>query len=212
MIEDVVKWVVDVVGKLGYPGIVIMMALESSFFPFPSEVVMIPAGYLAYKGEMNIVMVVVMGILGSLLGAFLNYYLAVRLGRPFLQRFGRYVLISEKKLDKAEVFFRKHGSITTFVGRLIPAVRQVISFPAGLARMNVLKFTIYTGVGAGLWVTVLAVFGYMAGVYEEDCLALWKAYKMEITLGLIGFIIIVIGLYVLVKYFQSKKTEPAPVE
>ena len=134
MLTNIINFIVETVGSLGYTGIFIMMFLESSFFPFPSEVVMIPAGYLASKGEMNIYLVLLFGILGSLAGALFNYYFAIKLGRAFLLRYGKYVLISEETILKMEDFFKAHGHISTFSGRLIPVVRQYISLPAGLAR------------------------------------------------------------------------------
>ncbi|MEK7843517.1 MAG: DedA family protein, partial [Pseudomonadota bacterium] len=154
---EIIDWIVRTVGGLGYPGIFIMMFLESSFVPFPSEVVMIPAGYLAYKGEMNLVLAILAGTLGSLTGALFNYYLAVKLGRPFLLHYGKYVMFSEASLRKMEDFFARHGHISTFTGRLIPVVRQYISLPAGLARMNLAVFSFYTSLGAGIWVTILAL-------------------------------------------------------
>lgn len=167
MVNEIVQWIVATVGQWGYTGIVIMMLLESSFFPFPSEVVMIPAGYLAQKGEMNLFVAIGMGILGSWLGALLNYYLAVFLGRPFFLKYGKYLLISEAKFVRVEGFFCRHGEIGTFTGRLIPVVRQYISFPAGLARMNLVHFLFFTGLGAGIWVTILACIGYVAGQNEK---------------------------------------------
>ena len=163
MLEPIVNYIVDTVGALGYMGIFFMMFLESSFFPFPSEVVMIPAGYLAYKGEMNIYLAIFAGIAGSLLGALFNYYLAVKFGRVFLIKYGKYVFIKEETIVKMETFFENHGHISTFSGRLIPAVRQYISFPAGLARMNLLLFSIYTSLGAAIWVIILAILGYYLG-------------------------------------------------
>lgn len=160
---EIVKFIVDVVGELGYFGIFAMMFLESSFFPFPSEVVMIPAGYLAYKGEMNGIIAVVMGILGSLAGALFNYYLALKFGRIFILKFGKYFFFSEETMNKMEAYFKAHGEISTFIGRLIPAVRQYISLPAGLARMNLAKFSFYTSLGAGIWVIILTVLGYYVG-------------------------------------------------
>lgn len=136
MLSQIINFIVETVGQLGYLGIFIMMFLESSFFPFPSEVVMIPAGYLAYKGEMNMYLVILFGILGSLAGAIFNYYFALKLGRRFLMRYGKYIFISEDTILKMEEFFNKHGHISTFFGRLIPVVRQYISLPAGLSRMN----------------------------------------------------------------------------
>lgn len=161
--SGIIHFIVETVGQLGYLGIFFMMFLESSFFPFPSEVVMIPAGYLAYKGEMNAYLAVLMGILGSLAGAIFNYVLALKFGRAVVLRFGRYFFFSEKSMGQMELFFAKHGEISTFVGRLIPAVRQYISLPAGLARMNLAKFSLYTSLGAGIWVVILTVLGYYVG-------------------------------------------------
>lgn len=156
MLHDIIDFIVQTVGDWGYIGIFLMMFLESSFFPFPSEVVMIPAGYLAYKGEMNLFLAVLAGIAGSLAGALFNYYLALRFGRKFISKYGKYVLIKEETMQKMEDFFAKHGHISTFSGRLIPAVRQYISLPAGLAKMNLLKFSLYTSLGAGIWVLIKA--------------------------------------------------------
>lgn len=181
MLADLLSWIVQVVGSLGYAGIFFLMFLESSFFPFPSEVVMVPAGFLAYQGEMNLVVVVICGILGSLAGALFNYYLAVRMGRPLLLRYGQYVMFKESALQKMELFFARHGHISTFTGRLIPGVRQYISLPAGLARMNLPLFCFYTSLGAGIWVLILAVLGYYIGGNE----AMVKTYLREIVLYLL---------------------------
>ena len=163
MLSSIINFIVETVSSLGYFGIFIMMFLESSFFPFPSEVVMIPAGYLASKGEMNIYLVLLFGILGSLAGALFNYYFAIKLGRAFLLRYGKYILISEETILKMEEFFKNHGHISTFSGRLIPGVRQYISLPAGLARMNIFVFSLYTSLGAGIWVLILTILGYFLG-------------------------------------------------
>ncbi len=189
MLSSIINFIVETVGALGYAGIFIMMFLESSFFPFPSEVVMIPAGYLAYKGEMNIYLVVIFGILGSLAGALFNYYFAIKLGRAFLMKYGKYILISEETILKMEDFFKKHGHISTFSGRLIPVVRQYISLPAGLARMNLFVFSMYTSLGAGIWVIILTLLGYFLGGNE----ALIKEYiryiivAILICLAILGF-------------------------
>ncbi|WP_296753202.1 DedA family protein [Thiobacillus sp.] len=195
MLHDLIQTIVATVGAWGYPGIFLMMALESSFFPFPSEVVMIPAGYLAYKGEMNIVLAVVSGIGGSLFGALFNYWLAVKFGRPFLMRYGKYVLVKEHTLQRMEDFFARHGHISTFTGRLIPAVRQYISLPAGLARMNLAVFSFYTSLGAGIWVTILAVLGYTLGHNEEAI----RANLHLITLITLGAVAVIVLLYVRLK-------------
>jgi membrane protein DedA with SNARE-associated domain len=164
---QVVHWITETVNALGYPGIVVLMALESSFFPFPSEVVLPPAGYLAAQGRMNGWLALASGISGSLLGALFNYYLAVRLGRPLLHRYGRYLLMKDAALDRAEAYFRAHGEISTFVGRLIPVIRQYISLPAGLARMRLDRFAIYTALGAGIWCAVLTWIGWYLGTQTE---------------------------------------------
>jgi membrane protein DedA with SNARE-associated domain len=167
VLDAIVTWLADTVFKLGYPGILLLMALESSFFPFPSEVVMPPAGYLAAQGRMSLALVLAAGIGGSVLGACFNYYVAVRLGRPLLHRYARYLLISETSLDRAEAFFRRHGEIGTFVGRLVPVIRQYISLPAGLARMALGRFTIYTAAGAGVWCAILSYVGWYLGKHAD---------------------------------------------
>ncbi len=167
MLHTIITWIVTTVEGWGYAGIVAAMFLESSFFPFPSEVVMIPAGYLAFQGKMNLIAAIVFGIFGSIAGAVFNYYLAVKLGRPLLEKYGRYILLTPETLDKLEAFFRKHGEISTFSGRLIPGIRQYISLPAGLSRMHLGRFVLYTGLGAGLWVTVLALLGYFVGANQD---------------------------------------------
>jgi len=167
MIHEIANTIVDSIGSIGYMGIFLLMFLESSFFPFPSEVVMIPAGYLAFKGEMNIYLAILAGILGSVAGAVFNYYLALKFGRAFLLKYGRYFFLKEESLDKLEFFFSKHGEISTFNGRLIPGIRQYISLPAGLSRMNLWKFSLYTALGAGIWVIVLVGLGYFLGSNEE---------------------------------------------
>lgn len=159
----IVNFLVDTVGRLGYAGVILLMALESSFIPFPSEVVVPPAGYLASLGKMNIFLVIISGITGSVLGSLLNYWIALRFGREFLLKYSKYFFLDKEKFAKFEVFFNTHGEITTFVGRLIPVVRQYISFPAGLVRMNLKKFIFYTFLGAAIWCSVLAYVGYIVG-------------------------------------------------
>ena len=170
MFHQFVVWLSETVGQLGYPGIVALMALESSFFPFPSEVVIPPAAYLAANGKMNIWMVIFCGTLGSLLGAVFNYWIALRFGRPFFDKYGRYLLVSNKSLEKADRFFERHGHISTFICRLLPGIRQYISLPAGLSRMNIFIFCLATTAGSGIWVTVLAVLGFWFGRNEQRVL------------------------------------------
>ncbi len=184
MLHSIVDFIVQTVGSLGYTGIFIMMFLESTFFPFPSEVVMIPAGYLVHKGEMNMAIVLFCGIAGSLAGALFNYYLAIYVGRAVLIKYGKYFFIKESTIQKAERFFENHGHISTFSGRLIPAVRQLISFPAGLARMNIVSFSVYTTLGASIWVVILTLLGYYIGDNED----LVKEYLSTIVYLLLGLI------------------------
>ena len=155
--ELAVDWIVGMVQHWGYGGIFVMMLVESSFLPFPSEVALIPAGYLVSQGKMNAVAATASGLAGSLGGAFVNYGLAVWLGRAFVERLERFERLMPVggSLEAAERYFARHGEVTTFVCRLIPGVRQLISLPAGLARMNVPRFALYTGLGAGLWSAVL---------------------------------------------------------
>ena len=162
-----VGWLVATIGAMGYPGIFLLMAMESSVIPVPSELVMPPAGYLAQQGQMNVYLAIFWGTFGSLVGAYANYYAAHYLGRPLVLRYGRYVGITEHKFAKVESFFLEHGEISTFVGRLFPVVRHLISIPAGLAGMNHLKFSAYTLAGAGIWVAILTAIGYMMGANQE---------------------------------------------
>ncbi len=167
MFHQLVVWLTNSVGQWGYPGIIILMALESSLFPFPSEVVIPPAAYLASGGKMHIGMVVLCGTLGSLLGAMFNYWLAMKFGRPFFEKYGRYLLVSPASLKKADRFFEHHGHISMFTGRLLPGIRQYISLPAGLTRMNIFGFCAATVLGSGIWVMVLASMGYWLGRNEQ---------------------------------------------
>ncbi len=190
--EQIITFLVDTIGSMGYFGIFALMFLESSFFPFPSEVVMIPAGYLAFKGEMNLTLVIFFGIVGSLSGAWFNYLLASKFGRNFLSK-----IMKRDKVDKLEEFFENHGHISTFTGRLIPGIRQYISFPAGLAKMSALKFSIYTTLGAGIWVTILTMLGYFLGANQQ----LIDKYLKEITIMTLIFVLILIIFY----YLKYKK-------
>ena len=181
MLSNIINFIVETIGDLGYFGIFILIFLESTVFPIPSEVVMIPAGYLAHKGEMNIYIVILLGILGSLGGALFNYYFALKFGRKFLMKYGKYFLVSHESIEKTEKFFKNHGHISTFSGRLIPGLRHYISLPAGLARMNLFVFCLYTTLGATIWVIILTLLGYYIGDNEE----LVKEYLRYLIVGLL---------------------------
>ena len=182
----------ETIARFGYPGIIALMFLESSFFPFPSEVVIPPAGYLVSQGEMHLWAVVTCGVLGSLLGALFNYAVAYFLGRPLLVRYGRYLFLPEERFRKVDTFFLNHGEIGTFTGRLLPGIRQYISFPAGLSRMNLIKFSLYTALGAGIWVSILAVIGYAVG----NNMDLVHRYARQATILLLIGVITLLVLYV----------------
>ena len=199
----VVTFLVHTVGRLGYAGVILLMALESSFVPFPSEVVVPPAGYLASLGQMNIFLVILSGIVGSILGSLLNYWIASRFGRDFLLKYSKYFFINTEKFARFEVFFNTHGEITTFVGRLIPVIRQYISFPAGLVRMNLKKFIFYTGLGAAIWCTVLAYVGYFVG-NNIDIIKENIDYIMYFIFP--ALILIVIIYMIIYKYHKKRET------
>ncbi|TGU74050.1 DedA family protein [Geomonas terrae] len=187
-----VQWLVDTIGAMGYPGIFLLMAMESSVFPIPSELVMPPAGYLAQQGQMNMFAAIACGTVGSLIGAYANYYAAHYLGRPLVLKYGKYVFITEEKFAKVERFFKDHGEISTFIGRLLPVVRHLISLPAGLAGMNHVKFSLYTLLGAGIWVTVLTFIGYFIGSNQE----LIMKYSHQALIGVIIVSAVIITIYV----------------
>lgn len=177
---------------MGYPGIFALMAMESSVIPIPSELVMPPAGYLAHQGDLNIWMVILMGTLGSLAGAYANYFVSHWLGRPLVLKYGKYVWITEKKFAKVESFFLRHGEISTFIGRLLPVVRHLISIPAGISGMNHIRFSLYTLAGAGLWCTILTWIGYFIGKEQ----ALIMKYSHQAVIGVFIFSAILVAVYI----------------
>jgi len=166
MLERFIDWLLKTLLDLGYPGIIALMAMESSILPVPSELVMPPAGYWAAKGQMSFPIALVCGVVGSIIGALANYYGAQLIGRPLIQRYGKYVLLSEKNLLRSEKFFAEHGEISTLIGRLFPVIRHLISIPAGLHRMPLPKFILYTAVGAAVWCAILTWIGYFLGQHE----------------------------------------------
>lgn len=193
-----IQWCLD---NLNYWTITILMIIESSFIPFPSEVVVPPAAYKAASGnnDLNVYLVVLFATIGANIGALINYYLAYFVGRPIVykfanSRFGHMCLIDEDKVKHAEAYFDKHGALSTFIGRLIPAVRQLISIPAGLAKMKLSTFLLYTTLGAGIWNTILAAIGYMleSVVPEDQLLEKVSQYSHEI-----GYIFIAIGAFII---------------
>ena len=193
------------IGSLGYIGIFFLMAIESSFIPFPSEVVLIPAGILVAQSKMSFILVFGFGLAGALAGALFNYYFALHLGRrlanSFLLKYKSIFFISEASLLKTEKYFDNHGEITTFVGRLIPVIRQLISLPAGFAKMNIRKFCLYTSLGAGTWTFILIYLGYLFG--NNMALINENLHIITIWIGLIAGILII--TYILNHIKKSKK-------
>ncbi len=201
MLHSLVQWLLTIIGSMGYAGIFALMALESSLFPVPSELVMPPAGYLIHAGEMSWFGVIMAGTIGSLVGAYANYFAAHYLGRPLVLRYGRYFFLTEEKLCTVERFFQRHGAISTFIGRLLPVIRHFISIPAGLAGMRHTTFAFYTLLGAGIWCTILTIIGYLIGK-NEALIILW-------THRAINWIVIVCSLLIVCYVYVQRRREPS---
>ena len=201
MEEIIVNLTEGALNNLNYWWIIALMAIESSFIPFPSEVVMIPAAYMACaEGEMSIPMVIVCGTIGALIGAMINYALSYFLGRPIVyafanSRIGHICLIDAEKVKKAEDYFDRHGAVSTLIGRMIPAIRQLISIPAGLARMNLVKFTIFTCLGAATWNSILVGIGVAchSSMPKDELIGIVSHYSHIIGYTAITLVIAVIA-------------------
>lgn len=199
-----IQWCID---NLNEWTIIILMTIESSFIPFPSEIVVPPA---AYFGDLSIITVILCATIGADLGAIINYFLAQWIGRPVVykfadSRFGHLCLLDSSKIANAEKFFNKHGVVSTLIGRLVPGVRQLISIPAGLAQMNFGKFILYTTIGAGIWNTVLALIGYglRSVVTPEQLNATVEEFSHYIKIG-IWSILALIAIFFVVRFFTHK--------
>lgn len=195
MLHDLINWLVAAIGSMGYTGILLLMAMESSVIPIPSEIALPPAGYLVQQGKMNMALVILSGTSASLVGAYANYFAARYLGRRLLLRYGRYVWITEEHFARVEQFFRDHGEISTFVGRLLPVARHLVSLPAGLASMNHWKFSLYTLAGGALWVSVLTLLGYFIGANE----ALIERYSRDAVVDILVFSVLLIAVDVMMQ-------------
>lgn len=210
------QWFIE---NANYLFVFVFMMVESSFVPFPSEVVVPPAAYLACSNmgvgqDMNVFLVVLVATLGAMCGALINYYLALWVGRPVIYRFadsriGHACLIDHAKVEKAERYFDKHGAISTFIGRLIPAVRQLISIPAGLSRMNLGVFCLFTFLGALLWNVILAILGWQLSVHvaPQDLFDAVERYNRYLTWGGLALLVICIA-FILFKAFSHKNNKP----
>ena len=209
-----IQWCLD---NLNYFTIFILMVIESSFVPFPSEIVIPPAAYLAAsRGDLRISLIIIVGTLGALSGAFINYYLSAWLGRPIIYRFaeskvGALFLLDKNKVVKSELFFVKHGAIATFIGRLVPGIRQLISIPAGLAKMPLLPFALYTVLGAGIWNTVLAFLGWFLerSVPYEELNAVVTKYSHEIGYSILAVVLLALA-YLIIKAYKRPKVDLIP--
>ena len=204
IIEKVASWYMD---HMNYGTITLLMTIESSFIPFPSEVVVPPAAYKASQegSDLNIFLVVVFATIGALIGALFNFYLALWLGRPFIHKFaesrlGKMCLLSSEKVQKAENYFVKHGNISTLIGRLLVGIRQLISLPAGLARMPLLPFILYTTLGACIWNVILAAMGYLA----HGQASLINQYSKEISYTIVILVVLFV-LFLIYNGFIKKK-------
>lgn len=191
--------------KVGYIGTFIWMTIESSFIPWPSEVLLIPQGALVAQGKLSFIGILIASILGSLLGALINYYLALHLGRRvvnhLVKKYGKIFFITNESLTNSEKYFENHGSITTFVGRLIPAIRQLISLPAGFSSMNIGKFCFYTSLGAGIWSAILIYLGYLFGNNRSI---------IEDNINIITFWAIIACIILVLIYLFIKKRKKYP--
>ena len=208
--ESLIQFCLD---HLNYWTVTLFMAIESSFIPFPSEAVVPPAAWkAAVTGEMNVFLVVVFATVGALIGAFINYYLAVWLGRPIVYKFansriGHMCLIDEAKVQNAEKYFDKHGAVSTFIGRLVPTVRQLISIPAGLVRMGLGRFVLYTSLGAGVWNAILAALGYyMASIpgLQTEAAVMNKVKEYSSEIGIV-FVVLAAAIVAYLIYKGVKK-------
>ncbi len=206
VVQRVVSWYMD---NLNYGTITLLMAVESSFIPFPSEVIIPPAAYRAAQNQdgLNIVGVVAFGTLGAILGAVLNYVLALLIGRPIIYKFaesrlGKLMLLSQAKVEKAEAYFVKHGKSSTFIGRLVPGIRQLISIPAGIAKMNMLAFLLFTCLGSMIWNIILAILGYIAKG-QQDVI---EKYSGELSYVLLALGVLFV-LYLVYNAMKSKKNK-----
>ena len=204
------NWISTLLGNLNYGTILLLMLLESTIVPVPSELVVAPAAYHAASGQLNVVLVVLFATIGADLGASINYFVALYVGRPVIYKFanskwGKMCLLNQEKVEKSERYFDNHGIMATLTGRLVPGIRHLISIPAGLARMNYWKFLLYTTIGAGAWHAILAAMGwYLHAVVPEDQLETTIQHYNHYIVGAILGIVILIAGYFIVKTFTKK--------
>ena len=206
------NFITTLLSNLNYPTILFLMLLESTVIPVPSELVVAPAAYHAASGELNVLLVVLFATIGADLGASINYFVALYVGRPVIYKFAnsrwaKLCLLNQQKVEKSERYFDEHGIVATLTGRLIPGIRHLISIPAGLARMSYWKFLLYTTIGAGLWHAILAAMGwYLSTFVPEDQLeSTIEQYNHYIVGAIVGIVVLVIAYFVAKKVFQRKR-------
>lgn len=196
-VEEIVREISEFLMGFGYVGIFVMMMIESSFVPFPSEVALLPAGYMIGVGKMKFISVILAGTLGSLMGAYINYYIGKSLGRNLLIKYGKYLFLTEERLKKMENLFQRRGELIVFFGRFIPVIRQYISFPPGIVKMNILKFSVFTSLGASVYVAFIV---YAGKIYEK--------YQHLINIYILEYkylLIFLIFTYILYKIYKFRK-------
>jgi membrane protein DedA with SNARE-associated domain len=205
IIEILSAFIVATISTLGYGGIVLLMAIESACIPLPSEVIMPFSGYLVYKGQFNLWVVGVAGALGCVVGSWVAYYVGFYGGRPFIEKYGRYVLLSRSDLDLADRWFARYGEVIVFVSRLLPVVRTFIALPAGVARMNMARFTAYTFLGSLPWCLGLAYVGQLLGEQwdKNETLKTWF-HRFDF---LIGFLILLAVVWWVWRHFKHSRAE-----
>lgn len=206
-------WISTLLNNLNYGTILLLMLLESTVIPVPSELVVAPAAYHAADGSLNVFLVILFATLGADIGASINYFVALYVGRPVIYKFanshwGKMCLLNQQKVEKSEKYFDDHGVVATLTGRFVPVIRHLISIPAGLARMNYWKFLLYTTIGAGLWHSILAALGrYLATIVPEDQLETTIKQYNHYIVGVIIALVVLAVIYFLVKSRLKKKTE-----
>ena len=194
LFDSLVSGLIAFIGEIGYLGIFIGMFLESTPFPLPSELIMIPAGIAASHGVMNLYLAIVCGVLGNCAGAVFSYFVAASLGRAILFKVGKYFFLKPSAIIKIENFFNSHGAISIFIGRIVPGVRHLIALPAGVAKMNFSLFCLYTFLGSATWATTLSVLGYFIGKNQD----LIRQYLHLLVIGAVAFCSILVMIYVII--------------
>ena len=210
-------WIYTLLEQLNYGTITLLMLLESTVIPVPSELVVAPAAYRAAAGDMNVMLVILFATIGADIGASINYFVALSVGRPVIYKFanskwGKLCLLSQKQVEKSERYFDNHGVMATLTGRLVPGIRHLISIPAGLARMNYWKFLLYTTIGAGAWHSVLAALGWylhsaIGDVSDEELKAIIGQYNHYIIIGIVAIVVIIIAYYIIKGKMKKKEKE-----